>query len=110
MKHILIFLINFYRKFISPLTPPKCKYYPTCSTYALTAIRRFGAVRGSALAVWRILRCNPWSLGGVDYVPEKFIFKVKNMITGAGFPQILTESAMRRTTKTLRGMKIEYSL
>lgn len=77
MKHILIFLINFYRKFISPLTPPKCKYYPTCSTYALTAIRRFGAVRGSALAVWRILRCNPWSLGGVDYVPEKFTFKVR---------------------------------
>ena len=77
MKHILMALIKIYRKFISPLTPPKCKYYPTCSTYALEAVRRFGAVRGSALAVWRILRCNPWSLGGIDHVPEKFTFRVK---------------------------------
>ena len=72
MKYILIALINFYRKFISPLTPPVCKYYPTCSFYALTSVKRFGAIRGTALAVWRILRCNPWSMGGIDYVPEKF--------------------------------------
>lgn len=72
MKYILIALINFYRKFISPLTPPVCKYYPTCSSYALTSVKRFGAIRGTALAVWRILRCNPWSMGGIDYVPEKF--------------------------------------
>lgn len=77
MKFIVLSLIRFYRRFISPLTPPTCKYYPTCSSYALTAVERFGAVRGSALAVWRILRCNPWSMGGVDYVPEKFTFKVK---------------------------------
>jgi hypothetical protein len=77
MKYIVLGLIKFYRKFISPLFPPKCKYYPTCSTYALEAVRRFGAVRGSALAVWRILRCNPWSLGGVDHVPDKFTFRVK---------------------------------
>ena len=72
-------LIKFYQKCISPLFPPKCKYYPTCSCYALTAVKKFGAVRGSALAVWRILRCNPWSLGGIDYVPEKFTFKVKKI-------------------------------
>ena len=77
MKYIVLSLIKFYRKFISPFSAPKCKYYPTCSCYALTAVERFGAVRGSALAVWRILRCNPWSMGGIDFVPEKFTFKVK---------------------------------
>lgn len=77
MKFIVLSLIKLYRKYISPLTPPKCKYYPTCSSYAITAVERFGAVRGSALALWRILRCNPWSMGGVDFVPEKFTFKVK---------------------------------
>ncbi|MBO7472745.1 MAG: membrane protein insertion efficiency factor YidD [Ruminococcus sp.] len=77
MKYIVLGLIRVYQKFISPLFPPKCKYYPTCSTYALNAVKRFGAVRGSALAVWRILRCNPWSMGGIDHVPEKFTFRVK---------------------------------
>lgn len=72
MKKILELIIKFYRKFISPLKPPCCKYYPTCSTYALTAIKKHGAIKGSILAVWRILRCNPWSNGGVDHVPEKF--------------------------------------
>lgn len=77
MKFIFISLIRFYKKFISPLFPPCCKYYPTCSNYALTAIQRFGALKGTLLAIWRILRCNPWSMGGIDYVPEKFTFKVK---------------------------------
>lgn len=75
MKHLLIMIVKFYRKFISPLFPPCCKYYPTCSTYALTAIERFGAFRGMLLAAWRLLRCNPWSMGGIDYVPEKFTFR-----------------------------------
>lgn len=77
MKFIFIYLIKLYKKFISPLTAPKCKYYPTCSTYAIQAIEKFGAFRGLALAVWRLLRCNPWSMGGIDYVPDKFTFKVK---------------------------------
>lgn len=77
MKYLAIILIKFYRKCISPLFPAKCKYYPTCSAYALTAFRRFGFIRGFLLAGWRILRCNPWSLGGIDPVPEKFTFKVK---------------------------------
>lgn len=72
MKKILELLIKFYRKFISPLKPPCCKYYPTCSQYALTALKKHGAVKGSILAAWRILRCNPWSMGGVDHVPDKF--------------------------------------
>ncbi len=64
-------LIRLYQLVISPLTGPTCKYYPSCSHYGLTAVRRHGAVRGGTLAVWRVLRCNPWSNGGVDDVPAK---------------------------------------
>lgn len=71
MKYILIKLIHFYRKYISPRTMPSCKYIPTCSQYGLEAIERFGALKGGALTVWRVLRCNPWSRGGYDPVPEK---------------------------------------
>lgn len=77
MKYLLIAFIKFYRKFISPLFPPRCKYYPTCSRYAIEAIEKFGAFRGFLLACWRLLRCNPWSMGGIDYVPDKFTFRVK---------------------------------
>lgn len=71
MKEYAIRFIKFYQRRISPLFPPKCKYYPTCSNYAVTAIERFGLFKGGLLAVWRILRCNPFSSGGVDLVPEK---------------------------------------
>jgi len=71
MKDYAIRFIKFYQRSISPLFPPKCKYYPTCSNYAVTAIERFGLFKGGLLAVWRILRCNPFSSGGVDLVPEK---------------------------------------
>lgn len=69
MKKLFLRLIHFYRKFISPLKKPCCRYYPTCSYYALQAIERFGAWHGTGLAVRRILRCNPWSPGGFDAVP-----------------------------------------
>lgn len=72
MKKLLIKLIRLYQKYLSPLKRPCCKYYPTCSAYAVSAIEKHGAIKGFILAVWRILRCNPWSMGGVDYVPEKF--------------------------------------
>lgn len=72
LKKIFEALIIFYRKFISPLKKPCCRYYPSCSRYALTAVRKHGALKGGILAVWRLLRCNPYSGGGVDYVPEKF--------------------------------------
>ena len=71
MKRVLIFLIRFYQTAISPYRPPCCKYIPTCSNYALEALNRFGAFKGTALAVWRFLRCNPFSKGGYDPVPEK---------------------------------------
>ena len=73
MKKILLLFVKFYRKFISPLKPPCCKYYyPTCSTYALTALEKHGAVKGTILTMWLLARCNPFSLGGVDHVPDEF--------------------------------------
>ncbi len=71
MKGLLIRLIRFYRSAISPKKPAMCRYIPTCSEYGLTAIERFGAFKGGALTLWRILRCNPLSKGGYDPVPEK---------------------------------------
>lgn len=66
LKKILIALIKFYRKYLSPLKKTKCPYYPTCSTYGLEAVEKYGAFKGGALAAWRILRCNPFSKGGYD--------------------------------------------
>ena len=66
----LTLLITGYQKFISPAFAPRCKYYPSCSSYALTAITTYG-LKGIGMATWRVLRCNPWSHGGVDYVKEK---------------------------------------
>lgn len=71
MKYPLLWLIKLYQWTISPLLGPVCKYYPSCSHYGYTAIDRHGAVKGTVLTAWRILRCNPWSLGGVDYVPPR---------------------------------------
>ncbi len=70
MSRVFVLLIRCYQRFISPLSGPRCRYYPTCSAYALTAIQRHGVLRGTALASWRLLRCNPWSRGGVDLVPS----------------------------------------
>ncbi len=66
--------IAFYRRAISPGLPQRCKYHPSCSRYALEAIRRFGILKGSVLAAWRLLRCNPWSHGGVDFVEDQTLF------------------------------------
>jgi len=66
MKWLLLSMIRFYRIFLSPLKPPSCRFVPTCSQYALTAIEKFGVVRGGYLAVRRILRCHPFHPGGYD--------------------------------------------
>jgi len=72
MKRVFIFLIRFYQKYISPLkSKPTCRFYPTCSQYAIEALEIHGFFKGSFLAVWRILRCNPFCRGGYDPVPEK---------------------------------------
>lgn len=67
MKKLLISMIELYRNYISPLKKPCCRFYPTCSQYAILAIKKYGALRGTIKAVWRILRCNPFGKGGVDY-------------------------------------------
>jgi len=69
VKHLIIWFIKTWRKLLSPTYGDVCKYYPSCSAYGLEAVELHGAIKGSALAVWRILRCNPWSHGGVDPVP-----------------------------------------
>ena len=71
MKSIMIWLIKIYRRYLSPLKSTKCPYFPSCSEYGLEAIERHGAWKGGMLALWRILRCNPFSKGGYDPVPDK---------------------------------------
>ena len=72
MKRILICIIKLYRKFVSPLKKPCCRFYPTCSEYTLIAISRHGAFKGILMGACRILRCNPFCEGGLDYVPREF--------------------------------------
>ena len=74
----MIGLVKLYRKFISPLKPPCCRFTPTCSEYALEAFTKRGFFIGLILTVWRVLRCNPFSKGGYDPVPEKGLRRVKN--------------------------------
>ena len=69
MNHLLILPILIYRKLISPLKPPTCRFHPTCSAYAVTALRRHGAIKGMGLATWRFLRCHPFTEAGEDPVP-----------------------------------------
>ena len=69
-----ILLVRAYRLLLGPLTRGSCKYHPSCSQYALDAIRRYGLLRGAVLAGWRLLRCHPWSHGGVDYVSDQTLF------------------------------------
>ncbi len=72
MKKILLTLIHIYQKWISPYIAPRCKYYPSCSSYITTAIQTYG-LKGVAMGLWRVVRCNPWSYGGVDYVRKNGI-------------------------------------
>ena len=73
LRQIPIFLIKIYQKLISQLLGQRCKYYTSCSNYAITAFKKHGFFKGFILSVWRLLRCNPLSRGGVDYVPDEFI-------------------------------------
>jgi putative membrane protein insertion efficiency factor len=74
-RRIAIAPIRVYQLVISPALPARCKYYPTCSQYAVQAIRRFGILRGLVLAGWRVLRCNPFSHGGFDPVDDQRLFR-----------------------------------
>ena len=70
MRKVLATLIRLYQIVLSPLFPPACRFYPSCSQYALIAVTEHGALRGSGLALVRLARCHPWNPGGVDFVPE----------------------------------------
>jgi putative membrane protein insertion efficiency factor len=74
-RGILVAPIRLYQRTISPALPSRCKYHPSCSEYAVQAVRRYGLVRGVVLASWRLLRCNPWSHGGVDFVEDQTLFR-----------------------------------
>jgi putative membrane protein insertion efficiency factor len=68
LRYAVLFLISFYKAVISPLLPPSCRFQPTCSEYAYEAVSRYGIIKGGRLAIWRILRCNPFCRGGYDPV------------------------------------------
>ncbi|GEK34895.1 membrane protein insertion efficiency factor YidD [Kurthia sibirica] len=77
MKHLIVLLFRFYQKAISPLKPPSCRFYPTCSNYGIEALQTHGAIKGTLLTIYRILRCQPFSKGGFDPVPAKWPSKKK---------------------------------
>jgi putative membrane protein insertion efficiency factor len=68
---LLLGMVRAYQAVVSPWLPRTCRYYPSCSAFAVGALRRHGAIKGTVLAIWRVLRCNPWSRGGVYHVPER---------------------------------------
>jgi len=75
VRAALLAPIRAYQKVVSPLIGRRCRYHPTCSEYAAQAVREFGALRGIVLAGWRLLRCNPWTPGGVDHARDQRIFR-----------------------------------
>jgi putative membrane protein insertion efficiency factor len=82
-RNVCVVILRAYRAVVSPLYGDVCRYHPSCSRYALEAIQQHGVVRGVALGTWRIGRCNPWSAGGVDDVPEPR--RQKHSLTAFGF-------------------------
>jgi putative membrane protein insertion efficiency factor len=85
-RRLAIAPIVFYQRFISPALPRRCKYEPTCSLYAVQAIRRFGILRGLVLAAWRLLRCNPFSHGGFDPVDAQRLFRPRPAPSSSSHP------------------------
>lgn len=79
MKALLLAPIRLYQRLVSPLVPARCKYHPSCSAYAVQAIRAHGATRGLVLAGWRLLRCNPLSNGGIDRVEDQRLFRARTL-------------------------------
>ncbi|MFL5931170.1 MAG: membrane protein insertion efficiency factor YidD [Gaiellaceae bacterium] len=75
IARFLVLLVRGYQRALSPLLGDRCKYHPTCSQYAVDALREHGALRGTVLAAWRVLRCNPWSAGGVDHAHDQTLFR-----------------------------------
>ena len=77
LQRVALAPVRVYQRAISPLLPQRCRYHPSCSQYALDAVRAYGILRGLVLAAWRLARCNPWSHGGVDFVESQTLFRVR---------------------------------
>jgi putative membrane protein insertion efficiency factor len=75
LREAFLLPLHAYRWLISPNLKPRCRYYPSCSSYAVQAVRELGVIRGTVLAVWRVVRCNPWSPGGVDELSDRRLFR-----------------------------------
>jgi uncharacterized protein len=75
VRTVAIFPIRLYQRLISPAIPARCKYHPSCSQYAVDAVREVGVLRGTLLAAWRLARCNPWSNGGIDPIESRPFFR-----------------------------------
>ena len=83
VRGLAVLPIRVYQRLVSPMLGQRCRYYPSCSDYAVEAIRRFGILRGAVLAGWRLLRCNPWSRGGFDPVEDQSLFRPRVPAAGA---------------------------
>jgi putative membrane protein insertion efficiency factor len=81
VRRVITAPIRLYQRLVSPAMAPRCKYEPSCSRYAVQAIERYGILRGSVLAAWRLLRCNPWSHGGYDPVEQQRLFAPRESAT-----------------------------
>jgi putative membrane protein insertion efficiency factor len=79
-RALVVLILRVYQRLISPALGPRCRYYPSCSEYAVQAVQQFGILRGLVLASWRLLRCNPWSRGGFDPVDEQRLFSPKKAV------------------------------
>ena len=83
LREAFLLPLHLYRRVISPALPQRCRYYPSCSAYAIDAVREFGVIRGSVLAAWRVMRCNPFSRGGVDHAHDQRLFRAPDIPAGA---------------------------
>lgn len=114
MKKIFISLIRFYQKYISPQTPPSCRYHPTCSTYALEAVEKHGALKGGIMGTARIIRCNPFVDGGVDEVPDYFtVFRNPDNVDDQYIPEYLMpvdKEAQKRVNTLLETYKDQLKI
>jgi len=84
VRHLAVGLVRLYRVTLGLLFAGRCKYHPSCSQYAIDALEEYGVVRGSVLSLWRLLRCNPWSHGGVDHVHDQRLFRSHDSGPAAG--------------------------
>jgi hypothetical protein len=75
LRELFLAPLHLYRRVISPLIPSRCRYYPSCSAYAVEAVREYGVIRGAVLAAWRVMRCNPLTKGGFDHVHDQRLFR-----------------------------------